>query len=208
MPCFEQSISRGKGVVEDRVVGEVAHGKVVDPLDGACMPLPLPVDAFNRQLAHEHASSLTARVKDPNRSNSGSHPNGQIRQVHAAIGRARRTTMRRLLLQWLLSALALLITAKLVPGFIVAGIGAALIAAAIIGLLNATIGLVLKILTFPLSILTLGLFLLVINGLMILAASAVVPGFRVYGLIPAFWGAVVLALLGMLFRALVKDAAD
>lgn len=116
--------------------------------------------------------------------------------------------MRRLLLQWLLSALALLITSKLVPGFVVAGIASALIAAAIIGLFNATIGLVLKILTFPLSILTLGLFLLVINGLMILAASAVVPGFRVYGMGPAFWGAVVLALLGLLFRAAVKDSRD
>jgi putative membrane protein len=114
----------------------------------------------------------------------------------------------RLLLQWLLSALALLVTSKLVPGFVVAGIGSALIAAAIIGLLNATIGLVLKILTFPISILTFGLFLLVINGLMILAASALVPGFRVYGFGPAFWGAVVLALLGMLFRALTREAKD
>ena len=116
--------------------------------------------------------------------------------------------MLRLLLQWLLSALALLITSRLVPGFHVSGIAAALIASVIIGLLNATIGFVLKILTFPLSILTFGLFLLVINAFMILAASAVVPGFRVYGWGPAFWGAVVLALLGMLFRALVRDARD
>ena len=52
---------------------------------------------------------------------------------------------------------------------------------------------------------TLGIFLLVINGVMILIASAIVPGFHVYGLVPAFWGAVVLALLGMLIRAIVKD---
>ena len=116
--------------------------------------------------------------------------------------------MLRLLLQWLLSALALLITSRLVPGFHVSGISSALIAAVIIGLLNATIGLVLKIFTFPLSILTFGLFLLVINGLMILAASAVVPGFHVYGMGPAFWGAVILALLGMLFRAVVRDSTD
>ncbi|MGA8782086.1 MAG: phage holin family protein [Terracidiphilus sp.] len=75
-----------------------------------------------------------------------------------------------------------------------------------IGLLNATVGLFLKIITFPLTILTLGLFLLVVNGLMILLASAVVPGFHVMGLVPAFWGAVVLALLGMLIKAIVKDA--
>ncbi len=112
----------------------------------------------------------------------------------------------RLLLHWLLSAVALLIVSRLVPGFHVAGLLPALIAAVVIGLLNATVGLFLKIITIPLSILTLGIFLLVINGVMILVASALVPGFRVYGLGPAFWGAVVLALLGMLIRAIVKDA--
>ena len=56
--------------------------------------------------------------------------------------------------------------------------------------------------------LTLGLFLLVINGIMILVASVIVPGFHVYGMIPAFWGAVVLALLGMLFRAILHDSKN
>jgi putative membrane protein len=76
----------------------------------------------------------------------------------------------------------------------------------VIGLLNATVGLVLKIITFPISINTLGIFLLVINGLMILMASSVVPGFHVRGFVPAFWGAVVLALLGMVIKAIVKDS--
>ena len=111
----------------------------------------------------------------------------------------------RLLLHWILSALALILVAHFVPGFHVAGLVPALIAAVVIGLLNATLGLFLKIITIPLSILTLGIFLLVINGLMILLASAVVPGFHVNGLGPAFWGAIVLALLGMLIRAVVKD---
>lgn len=114
----------------------------------------------------------------------------------------------KLLLHWLLSAIALLIVSRLVPGFVVTGIGPALIAALVIGLLNATVGLVLKIITFPISILTLGLFLLVINGIMILVASAFVPGFRVYGMIPAFWGAVVLAILGVIFRAILRDAKN
>jgi putative membrane protein len=109
-------------------------------------------------------------------------------------------------LHWILSAIALLVVSHFVPGFIVRGLIPALIAAVVIGLLNATVGLLLKIITFPLSILTLGIFLLVINGLMILLASAIVPGFHVTGLGPAFWGAVVLALLGMLIRAVVKDA--
>jgi putative membrane protein len=112
----------------------------------------------------------------------------------------------RLLLQWILTAIALLIVSRIVPGFHVNGLWPALIAAFVIGLLNATVGLLLKIITFPLSILTLGLFLLVINGIMILVASDIVPGFRVYGFAPAFWGAVVLALLGMVIRAVVKEA--
>ncbi len=114
--------------------------------------------------------------------------------------------MLALLLHWLLSALALLIVSRLVPGFHVHGLVPALIASLVIGLLNATLGLFLKIITFPLTILTLGIFLLVINGAMILIASELVPGFRVYGWGPAFWGAVVLALLGMLIRAIRKDA--
>jgi putative membrane protein len=113
----------------------------------------------------------------------------------------------RLLLHWILSALALIIVSHLVPGFVVTGFVPALIAALVIGLLNATVGLFLKIVTFPLSILTLGLFLLVINGVMILVASAFVRGFHVSGLVPAFWGALVLALLGMLIRAIVKKDA-
>jgi putative membrane protein len=101
-----------------------------------------------------------------------------------------------MLLQWVLSAIALLLVSRVVPGFHVQGLLPALIAALVIG----------KIITFPLTILTLGLFLLVINGIMILVASHIVPGFQVYGFAPAFWGAVVLALLGMLIKAVVKDA--
>ena len=114
--------------------------------------------------------------------------------------------MLRLLLHWLMSAMALLITSRLVPGFEVRGLRAALIAALVIGLLNATVGLLLKIITFPISILTFGLFLLVINGIMILAASDLVRGFHVNGMIPAFWGAAILALLGMLFRAVMRKS--
>ena len=109
-----------------------------------------------------------------------------------------------ILVQWFLYALALLIVSRIVPGFHVSGVWPALIAALVIGLLNATVGLFLKIVTFPLTILTLGLFLLVINGLMILLASNIVRGFTVRGFFPAFWGAAVLALLGMLIKAVTK----
>lgn len=114
--------------------------------------------------------------------------------------------MLTLLLQWLLSAIALLVVSKLVPGFYVQGLWPALIAAFLIGILNATLGLVIKVVTFPLSILTLGLFLLVVNALMIRLASSMVKGFTVTGFWPSFWGALVLALLGMVIRALTREA--
>ncbi len=113
----------------------------------------------------------------------------------------------RLLLNWLLSAISLLIVSHLVPGFHVRGFTAALIAAVVIGLVNATLGLFLKIITFPLSILTLGIFWLVINALMLMFASALLsPDFAVRGFWPAFWGAIVLALINMLLKSLARDA--
>jgi len=109
----------------------------------------------------------------------------------------------RLILHWLLSALALVIVARLVPGFYIRSFGSALIAALVIGLVNATLGFFLKVLTFPFIILTLGLFWFVVNALMLMFASAIVPGFVVQGFGPAFWGAIVLALINMAFRALL-----
>jgi putative membrane protein len=112
----------------------------------------------------------------------------------------------RLLLNWLLSAISLLIVSHLVPGFHVQGFTAALIAALVIGLVNATIGLLLKIITFPLAFLTLGLFWLVINALMLMFASAILsPNFVVSGFWPAFLGAIVLSLVNMLLKALARD---
>ena len=113
----------------------------------------------------------------------------------------------RILLNWLLSALAVWVVSRLVPGFHVAGVAAALIAALVIGLVNATLGLLLKIVTFPLTILTLGIFWFVINALMLEMASAVVPGFRIDTFSSAFWGAIVLSLVNMLFRWLAGTGA-
>jgi putative membrane protein len=110
--------------------------------------------------------------------------------------------MLRLLVRWILDAIALLIVAWLVPGFKVANLPSALIAVIVIGLLNVTLGLLLKLITLPLGILTLGLFFLVINALILKLASGVVPGFYVNTFGAAFIGAAVLALLHMLFEAL------
>jgi putative membrane protein len=109
--------------------------------------------------------------------------------------------MLKLLIHWLLSALTLLVIAHFLPGFVVRGLVPALLAALVIGLLNATLGLLLKIITFPITILTLGLFLLVINAMMILLASHIVTGFHVSGWIPALWGAAALALVGIAVHA-------
>ena len=109
----------------------------------------------------------------------------------------------RLLLKWLLSGLAVWIVAQVVPGFYVRGVFAALIAALVIGFINATVGAVLKILTFPLTLITLGLFWFVINALMLELASALVPGFQVRGFFAAFVGAILLSLVNMMLRWLV-----
>ena len=109
----------------------------------------------------------------------------------------------RLIVNWLLSALALLIVARLVPGFLVAGFVSALWAALIIGLVNATLGMLLKVVTFPLTVVTLGLFWLIINALMLELATWFVPGFRLAGFWAAFLGAIVLSLVNMFLRWLV-----
>ena len=109
----------------------------------------------------------------------------------------------RMLIHWVLTALAIWVVSRFVPGFSVSGPVAALIAAVVIGFVNATLGVFLKIVTFPLTILTLGLFWLVINALMIELASAIVPGFHVSGFAAAFWGAIVLSLVNMALKWLV-----
>jgi putative membrane protein len=117
----------------------------------------------------------------------------------------RRVFVTRLLVHWFLSAVALLIVANVVPGFHVRGLGSALLAAAVIGLVNGTLGLILKIISLPFIILTFGLFLLVVNALMLEFSSVFVPGFVVNGFVPAFWGAVVLSLLHLVMRAVSRD---
>jgi len=113
--------------------------------------------------------------------------------------------MTKLLAHWILSALCLLLIAYFVPGFYIRGFGTALIAVLVIGLVNGTVGLILKILTFPLTIVTLGIFWLVINALMLELASMFVPGFVLRGLWPAFWGGLILSVLNMLVRQVLKS---
>ncbi len=112
----------------------------------------------------------------------------------------------RLLLHWVLSALALLLVSHFVPGFFVSGFLVALIAAVVIGLVNATIGTFLRIISFPITILTLGLFLLVINALMLKLAAAFLPGFQIIGFLPALEGAIILAIAHMIIRWITEPS--
>jgi putative membrane protein len=113
--------------------------------------------------------------------------------------------MTGLITRWLLTALALIITAKVVPGIDIQNAPTLFIAALVLGLLNAIVRPLLILLTLPLTLLTLGLFILVINAITFLLAAMLVPGFAVAGFLPAFLGALLMSLLSLLFNSLIKD---
>ena len=110
----------------------------------------------------------------------------------------------KMIVNWLLSALSLMIVAHVVRGFDVTGFTAALLAALVIGLVNATLGLFLKVVTFPLTLLSLGVFWFVINALMLKLAAAFVPGFSIQGFLPAFLGAIVLSLVNLFLKIIAS----
>lgn len=113
--------------------------------------------------------------------------------------------MKGLAMRWLLNAVALLVTAWLVPGMQINGFGAALIAALVLGIVNAIIRPVILFFTLPLTILTLGLFTLVINAFMLLIVRSVVNGFMVSGFWAAFFGSIVLTIASGLLSAIILD---
>jgi putative membrane protein len=110
----------------------------------------------------------------------------------------------RFVLVWLLNTVALLVVAYIVPGIHVQDLMAAIVAALVLGLVNAVIRPILVLLTLPVTVLTLGLFILVINGLMFQLAAWVVPGFEVAGLWWAVLGALVFSIITFLLSAAVQ----
>jgi putative membrane protein len=96
-----------------------------------------------------------------------------------------------ILINWLLSALVILSAAYVLPGVKIEGFFTALVVALILGVVNAVLKPILVILTLPINILTLGLFTLVINALLIMLTSSLVPGFRV----ESFWWALLFGIL-------------
>ena len=113
--------------------------------------------------------------------------------------------MVRLLLNWLISAVSLLIVAHFIKGFNVSSFQSALIAAVVIGLVNSTLGIVLKFFSFPFILLTLGIASLVINALMLMVSSYFVDGFSVSGFVPAFIGSILLSISNFILRLFVPD---
>ncbi len=110
--------------------------------------------------------------------------------------------MRGWLIHLLLSGVALLIVANILPGIQVDGFGAALIAAFVIGLVSATVGLILKIILLPFILISLGVVYFLINGAMLKLAGELVPGFRVDGCLTAVIGSILLTLVDFLLNRL------
>ena len=107
----------------------------------------------------------------------------------------------KLIIQWFISASALLLVAYLYSGVQVDSFGSALIAAFVIGLFNAVLRPVLVILTLPVTIVTVGLFLFVINALMFWSAAGVLDGFYVRGFGAALLGSLLYSAIGLLIES-------
>jgi putative membrane protein len=114
--------------------------------------------------------------------------------------------MKNFLLTWLGTAVALLITANIVPGFVVRNFTAALLAVAVIGLVNAFVRPILSILAFPVTLITFGLFTFVLNALTLWLASALTPGygFEIKGFLAAFLGSIVLSVVSSVINYFLR----
>lgn len=112
---------------------------------------------------------------------------------------------RGVLYRWAVNALALLAVSFLYSGVTVTGPLPLLIAAAVLGLVNAFIRPVLFVLTLPINIVTLGLFTFVLNGLMLWLTSGLVPGFHVHGFWPAVWASILLSIVSAVLSVVVKS---
>lgn len=112
-----------------------------------------------------------------------------------------------LLISLILNTLALIITAYIVPGFQVDSFTSALLAAIVLGIINTFIKPILVFLTLPLTVVTLGLFIFVVNAIVLRLTTFFVPGFMVDGWMAAILGAIVLSLASTILSMLVKDFA-
>ena len=107
--------------------------------------------------------------------------------------------MGKVLLHWVVSAVFLYVLSFLFRGVVIDSVVAALIAAVVLGLINATLKPILQVLSLPITVLTLGIFYLVVNALMLMLVSFLVPGFTITGFWTAFFAAIILSLLNAVF---------
>ena len=112
--------------------------------------------------------------------------------------------MVELLVRLVINAALLLFVSRLVPGLYVEGWGSAFIGAVVLGLVNFFVRPVMVILTFPLTIVTMGLFLLVVNALMLWLVSGLVPGIHLRGFGSAILGSLLLSLLNLAVSSMVR----
>lgn len=113
--------------------------------------------------------------------------------------------MWKILAHWIVAALGFLATAQIVPGFVVDNFPAALVAALVLGVLNLIVWPIFALLTLPLTILTFGLFLFVLNALILKLGALITPGFEVHGFWPAVFGSLVISFLGALVRLIFSE---
>jgi putative membrane protein len=110
----------------------------------------------------------------------------------------------RLVLVWLVNTVALVAVAYLMPSITVSDFTAALVAALVLGLVNAVVRPVLVLLTLPVTILTLGLFIFVLNGLLFWGVASWIEGFGVAGFWSGVLGAILFSIVSWLLSALVQ----
>lgn len=137
-------------------------------------------------------------------SNSEGSSCGKV-DLAATDGEREVVKMRGVVTRWLINTVALLATASVIKGIRVEGVTGALVAAAVLGIVNAFIRPLIVLLTLPFNILTLGLLTFVINGLMLLLVSTVVKGLEVQGFWPAVVGSLMLSLVSGLISMVVVD---
>jgi putative membrane protein len=113
--------------------------------------------------------------------------------------------MWRMLIQWLLSAIAVMIISRTLPGITVNEFRPALVVALAIGFADAMLGYLLRMISFPFAIALFGVLLVFLNAALFMAASRYMDGFFVYGTNPALWAGGILTVLALILRLFMKD---
>lgn len=113
--------------------------------------------------------------------------------------------MKGLLIRFLVTGVAVLLAAQIVPGIEIHGLAAGLAAVILLALLNALVRPVLYLLSIPFIILTLGLFMVIINALLLQFTAFLVKGFVVQGFWPSFWGALLISLVSSILNLLISE---